>query len=542
MRKFSTIILGACCSASLLTTGCIDETFPTDVASEEQVTSSSKATEAIMWAMPAFMNKYNIFEDANGSAYGFDYGYSSLMHVRDVMTGDMPIVSHSYDHYSSWEQNRAIGPNYLTTQYIWNYYWKLVQTTNMTINTTKDSTDPTLQGYLGAGYAFRAMVYLDLARMFEFLPNDIYTDGTNSSGNNVKNLTVPIVTDGITEEEARNNPRVSREDMYEFILSDLNNAEQNIIHLNRAAKTLPDLSVVYGLKARLYMWVENYPEAKNYARKAINAASGCTPLTKEQALSTTSGFNDLSVSSWMWGMQFVAEDEAVQTEILNWTSWASNEAVFGYAAAGPMSMIDKSLYDKIADTDFRKLMWKAPEGSELRAQNTYIDAAQFAKIPDYGSLKFRPAQGNSTTPSVGAASAYPVMRVEEMYLIEAEAAAHSNATEGARLLNGFMQTYRDENYNCKLTTTDAVVEEIVLQKRIELWGEGQSFFDIKRLDMSVTRGYEGTNFGDAARFNTKGRPAWMNICIVRTEENNNSALKGYENPDPSDKYTPWTGK
>lgn len=47
--------------------------------------------------------------------------------------------------------------------------------------------------------------------------------------------------------------------------------------------------------------------------------------------------------------------------------------------------------------------------------------------------------------------------------------------------------------------------------------------------MSVTRGYSGTNFSDERRFNTNGRPAWMNICIVQTEENNNAALIGYEN-------------
>ena len=82
-------------------------------------------------------------------------------------------------------------------------------------------------------------------------------------------------------------------------------------------------------------------------------------------------------------------------------------------------------------------------------------------------------------------------------------------------------------------------EKIVYQKRIELWGEGQSFFDIKRLNMSVTRGYEGTNFGDATRFNTNGRPAWMNLTIVRLEEDNNPALKGWNNPDPSEAYSKW---
>jgi hypothetical protein len=60
--------------------------------------------------------------------------------------------------------------------------------------------------------------------------------------------------------------------------------------------------------------------------------------------------------------------------------------------------------------------------------------------------------------------------------------------------------------------------------------------------MSVTRGYEGTNFFPGCRFNTDGRPSWMNFCIVRSEENNNEGVKGYNNPDPSDTYKPWSGK
>ena len=44
------------------------------------------------------------------------------------------------------------------------------------------------------------------------------------------------------------------------------------------------------------MWLEDYPKAKEYARKAINATR-VTPMTEEQCLSTTKGFNDLSC--WM---------------------------------------------------------------------------------------------------------------------------------------------------------------------------------------------------------------------------------------------------
>jgi hypothetical protein len=130
------------------------------------------------------------------------------------------------------------------------------------------------------------------------------------------------------------------------------------------------------------------------------------------------------------------------------------------------------------------------------------------------------------------------MRVEEMYFIEAEAAAHQNPEQGKQLCIDFMKNYRDPNYNIGQAVD--LIDEIVFQKRVELWGEGQTFFDIKRLNMSVTRGYPGTNFYSTARLNTVGRPAWMNFVLIRSEENVNKAVVGWNNPDPSDLYTPWT--
>lgn len=284
------------------------------------------------------------------------------------------------------------------------------------------------------------------------------------------------------------------------------------------------------------MWLEDYNNAKIYARKAIEAAD-VAPMTEQDCLSTTTGFND--INKWMWGAKYVSEDSGILTGgLLTWTSWSSNETYFGYAGAGPYVMIGASLYDRLSDTDFRKKMFKAPKGGALEGETEFIDPAYGNNLPDYASVKFRPGNGNMYDVTVGAVVGYPLMRVEEMYFIEAEAAAHINSSEGLNLLKEFMTTYRDPNY-VSAETGDALIEEIVFQKRIELWGEGQTFFDVKRLNMSVTRGYEGTNFGDATRFNTDGRPAWMNLTIVRLEEDNNPALKGWNNPDPSEVYSKW---
>ena len=537
-KRIIILLIGIAVTSSVLFTGCIDETIQTNTITSDQLASSAKSTEALLWAMPAFTNKYNTLKQTTAQAY--DWGYGSIMHVRDVMTEDMTIVSSSYDWYSHWEQNTSLGETYIYGQFIWNYYFQFIQTANNMIVTIHPESATDLQlGYLGAGYGFRALAYLDAAQMFEFLEND-KTSSTNSAGNNVLNLTIPITDETTTEDQARNNPRATRQEMADFILSDLNKAEQYLQNFARPSKVLPDLASVYGLKARYYMWLADYANAQVYARKAIDTG-GYTPTTKEQWLDTKSGFNTLSTPSWMWGSQMSVEDDIVKSGILNWTSWLSNETSFGYASAGPYLMIASDTYNQISDDDFRKLSWKAPEGSALYGKTPFIDADWGASLPDYASTKFRPAEGNMDDYTVGAVSAYPLMRIEEMYFIEAEAAAHQNAATGKALLESFMKTYRFSSYTCPASDIDGVVNEIFLQKRVELWGEGISFFDYKRLNKTVTRGYTGTNFSDASRFNTTTRPAWMNFCIVQTEKNNNKALVGYENPDPSGLYIPWTG-
>ena len=518
-------------------TSCIDETVPANgIATEKQVGKSSTATEAMVMAMPAYCHTMPWSDRHN------NFGYGSFMHIRDLQTGDavMEFSGSGYDSwFTSWTQDKYMGQDYFYAQYQWIYHWRFMQAVNNVIAAINPEAATTEQlGWLGSAFAYRAMLYLDLARMYEFLPNE-KTSSVNEDGNDIAGLTVPIVKAGMSEADARNNPRVPHKEMATFIEEDLNEAEKYVVNLkDTRGKILPDLACAYGLKARLYMWDGQYAKAQEYARKAIDA-SGIKPMSKEQCLNTTTGFN--VTDPWMWGAQQTETTGTVTTGIVNWTSWVCNETEFGYASAEPYFKVDKRFYDRISDTDFRKLEFKAPASSPLASLNAFVKANYKTILPDYASLKFRPGNGNADTYSQGAATAYPLMRVEEMYFIEAEAAAQQNPEQGKTLLETFMKTYRDPSYTYQVgTSKDEVIEEIVFQKRVELWGEGQSFFDIKRLNYSVTRGYKGTNVTDElARLNTNGRPAWMNWVISLREYESNEALVGMNNPDPSDKYTPW---
>ena len=527
----------------LANTSCIDETEPTSVATQAQAERSSSATKAQAMAMPAQLNAMDD-DYADNNNWHAVFGYPAMMIIRDMMCNDMGFPTSDYaHHFYYFGADKYLGGQYIYAAYIWEYYYKLIQTANAVIGVVNPETATKEQlGFLGAAYAFRAMAYLDLARMYEFLPNEM-TKSVNADNNDVTGLTVPIVKPGMTEQEARNNPRAKKEDMVEFIKGDLELAKQYIPNItDRISRTLPNLACVYGLEARFDMWIEDYSAAAAAAENAI-AESGMTPLSEAVALDKASGMN--TPSQFMWCCNLVKEDAAVQSGIVNFVSWMSNQTSFGYTgtATGQYMICDKKFYNRISPTDWRIKWWQAPEGSDLRNQKAknhieYLIASAAEDMPELASLKFRPGQGNTEDYNVGCAVAVPLMRVEEMYFIKAEAEAHSDAAKGLATLTDFMVQYRDPNFAKKVSTVEAAIDEIIFQKRVELWGEGQLFFDYKRLNMSVNRGYEGTPFFNLMRLNSNGRPAWMNLVISVSEYQDNQAVNHWNNPDPSDLYTP----
>ena len=456
------------------------------------------------------------------------WAYGALLYGRERMTGDFTLVgSTAYDWFSAAAGD--VHANIVYSYFQWNYPMVALSRINKDLQLMNTPNRPAAyDGYRAALLTFRALIHLDWARTFEFLPNKARSS-YNDAGNNVMGLTVPVVT---SSEESFVSPRATKEDMVAFILSDLDEAESAIEKMPAIDNhELPHLDCVYGLKARLYLWAGNYTKARYYARLAIDK-SNSVPVTREDGIHPSRGFNQLS--QWMWGIEYKPYDVDTNEAFQTWTNWISPEWVDSYASL-IIPAIDKSLYDKIADTDWRKLWWKAPAGSALSSQQTYT--SEVNNMPEYTAIKFR-FPGNyleSTIPD----AAFPIMRIEEMYLIEAEAAAWLSLAEGKDLITSFMKQYRNSAYTCTASTTEELVDEILLQKRIELWGEGQTIFDIKRLNKSVVRSYDGSNQypRDLSLVrNTIGRPAWMNVPMPSSMLFSNVALTGWENPS-SDGFT-----
>jgi hypothetical protein len=109
------------------------------------------------------------------------------------------------------------------------------------------------------------------------------------------------------------------------------------------------------------------------------------------------------------------------------------------------------------------------------------------------NIKFRPAGGVYDNRLEGAATDYPIMRVEEMHYLKAEAALHYKGVETASgLLEDIVKT-RNSEYTCEATTAEEFMAQYNFQKQVEFWGEGINYFDAKRLELGIHRGYFGTN-------------------------------------------------
>lgn len=91
-----------------------------------------------------------------------------------------------------------------------------------------------------------------------------------------------------------------------------------------------------------------------------------------------------------------------------------------------------------------------PDKYKFHKYKTSRDEDFINEAPPYMSLKFRCRDGNWETYSVGGAVDVPIMRVEEMYLIEAEAIGMSQGVAaGVAKLNSFMQSYRQKTMSLR---------------------------------------------------------------------------------------------
>jgi hypothetical protein len=205
---------------------------------------------------------------------------------------------------------------------------------------------------------------------------------------------------------------------------------------------------------------------------------------------------NLSEHNWIWGIQ-ITQNMILVSGYPTCSSWLSSFSANSYTAgAGCYAMINSMLYNKIPATDVRKgwwvdenlhspllesISWNGASGDDLAKLE--IDDVKLAFTP-YTNVKFGMKDGIGSENNI---NDYPLMRAEEMILIQAEGLAKSgNEAQARQILESFVKTYRDPSYDSNASGR-SLADEIWYQRRVELWGEGFAFGDIMRLQKPIIR-------------------------------------------------------
>ena len=537
-NRYFVALLG---SAMLLTTSCSDlDTNPSgstmsDGQLNEVLAQDPSKLKSEVSGMYANMIEYGAITQwyGTGQPRHYDFGYASTMMMMDASGQDEPSQVSGYNWYNKPLRFVDRTANSETTYFIWNQCYKNIKVANDVLKSVDlENLSDVAKSYVGQAYAMRAFEYFTLIQIYQFS----YKGHEDAAG-------VPIVTEKTAEAEANNNPRAAVKDVYKQIMDDLNTAIDYLTE-SRSAKSEINRQVAYGLRARVNLVMQNWSDAAADAKKA---AEGYTPLSKDAAAAP--GFNDVSASNWIWGNIVDESNDIVQSGILNFPSMMCSFTGNGYSPTYACRMINSKLWKEIPSTDVRKGWWidenlnspivnpkyvvhqedEDEDGNVVKYLAVYNQTGdEVADITEpYTNVKFG-AYKNQYGNELNACD-IPLMRVEEMILIQAEATAMGgNVEEGKRILENFVRTYRDPSYTCNATTAEGVQDAVWFQRRVELWGEGFSFTDLLRLKKPLDR--TGANYEVSVRFNLPAESPIFLYLIPEDEENHNEALVGNNNP------------
>ncbi|MDX9882409.1 MAG: RagB/SusD family nutrient uptake outer membrane protein [Prolixibacteraceae bacterium] len=390
-----------------------------------------------------------------------DFGQKGYDIFTDFLCSDMALSVSTYGWYRRLtEYTPTVDYTQIENYRPWRYYYRIIRSANSVISALGgNDAVPELDAnkhIMGQAKAMRAHSYFYLSQLYatsydpaaEILP--LYTDPTEP-----------------------NLPKSTTQEVFELIVNDLTDAIELLETFERSAKNEVNKYVAEGMLAYVYTIMggnDNYQKAKTLTADVITNG-GFTLMAADEVVFTgdgsKGGFNNVNTPGWMWGVDLTLDHGL---DLISW--WGQMDRfTYSYQWAGDRKSIDKGLYDAIPADDVRKGQFEPSGSYALCPSNKFYDPARKTG-----------GQRNIITD-------YVYMRVAEMYLLNAEAAAKSgDETTAKNSLKALLsQRVPDASYVDGLSG-QALINEIYLQTRIELWGEGKSYLAMKRNQATIVRG------------------------------------------------------
>ena len=436
MKKLLSITLYTLATILALT-GCskdfLEEPKPSQQVSEDIIFGSPDGVEAfISGIIREGRGRFTGQSTSNLSSYYF----SRVWKGDDMMFLGTGFWNIDYDFTGRTSDN-------MRPRFIWNFSYHMINQINNLINgveASQDLSDSEKAYYSAKGRALRGFYYFQLVLEFS---KAYSVDPSFPAG--------PIYTDLTTDGKPMNNSA----EMYDLIVDDLTFAVDNLTS-ERLGKSYVNRQTAAGILARVYLTMENWSGAEAMANLAYDndLAGSFAPERYGD------GFIDIENPEWIWGY-----DQTPDQWVSAHTPAAWTDILGSGLAPYKVGYMNVNFTNLFSPTDVRNLfVINNPNVNNTRHMTT---------------TKFYFDKENLD---------YPILRKPEMVLTEAEAKFRQGDEEGAHDLLFYLQLNRDPNAQRSTNTGDALEEEILLERRKELYGEiGVEWFDAKRLQRGITR-------------------------------------------------------
>ena len=309
-----------------------------------------------------------------------------------------------------------------------------------------------IEQYAAEAKVLRALAHFDLVRIY----GKPYTEDQGAS------LGVPLVTE-VLESNAKP-ARSTVAEVYTQVVKDLTEAiSSNAL----ATETEPGYVSVWGAKAilsRVYLNMGDYANALSVAEDIIKN-SGAALWTRDQYLKA-------------WDASTPNESEFLFR--LNVAGSTDNNDLNGI---GNLQQRD-GYKEMVATKKFVDMLTSDPK--DVR-NDMFLPAKAEKEVAVYGTNKvflnkLRGQGGNLRNVTI-----VPIIRLSEVYLTAAECAFRNNdKTKAVEYLNDLVKN-RTTTVASLATVDNITLDRILIERRKELIGEGQRYFDALRNNETITR-------------------------------------------------------
>lgn len=489
-------------------TSCSDdylETKPTNAIKEEDaIKTADNLLSALNGIHRSMFMQYSNQDES---------GQGSMMIWMDMLGED--VVMHSagngwWNANYQWVMHRSETGrgNY----FAWRFYYKIIANANKIIENVDKSIglETTKNMVKGEAFALRGWAHFQLVQLFaaRYVPG-----GVNDHPG------VPLMT--ATSYEGL--PRATVAEVYTQVNADLDSAIYRLDPTRasgRPEKSHIDIKVARGIKARVALTQGLWSDAATLANQA---RQGYNFMTAAQHML---GYSDITNQEWMWGSKQIDDQTTYFYSFFAYMSYNFSSTNI----RGNPKKINNVLYNQIPATDVRKGLWYPTVARPPIVLPTTFTIAPFMnrKFLTKATVFQDNGQPNVALSSVGDV---PYMRAAEMYLIEAEALARQGGQDAAAANVLFtLARNRNASYVLSTNTGQALIDEIMIQRRIELWGEGFRFLDLKRLNLPLNR--TGANHNATLAGQVMSVAAGSNewVFLIPKDELNANKQIGAQNP------------